>query len=109
MVEPSGSPRAVPSAAFDPAHALYLEAHALHFNAHDPSQALRAWDAYLAAAPGGRFAVEARYNRALCLVRLGRRAEARVALEPFAEGAHGSYRQEEARKLLEALAGAAER
>jgi len=100
------APRPVPSAAFDPAHALYLEAHALHFTAQDPARALSAWNVYLAAAPGGRFAVEARYNRALCLVRLGRRDEARAALEPFASGVSGGYRQDEARKLLEALGGA---
>jgi len=53
----------------------------------------------LGAAPRGRFANEARYNRAICLVRLGRHAEAQRDLEPFASGAMG-YRQNEARQLL---------
>jgi len=46
--------------------------------------------------------LEARYNRAICLVRLGRRAGARAALAPFASGAYGGYRQEDARALLDA-------
>lgn len=50
----------------------------------------------------GRFASEASYNRALCLVRLGRHAEAKRALEPFASGTMG-YRQSEARQLLQEL------
>jgi hypothetical protein len=64
---------------------------------------LRGWDAYLSAAPRGRFAPEARYNRALTLIRLGRRDEAREALRPFAEGAHGDYRRDEAARLIDAL------
>lgn len=85
--------------------ALYRAAHQAHFGGGEPGRALAAWDAYLAAAPRGRFALEARYNRALCLVRLGRRSEARTALVPFA--AHtGGYRASEARELLEAIDGA---
>jgi hypothetical protein len=61
---------------------------------------LAAWDAYLAAAPNGAFAPEAHYNRALSLIRLGRNAEAKSALAPFASGAYGGYRQAEARALL---------
>ncbi|MGK3984285.1 hypothetical protein WME99_14675 [Sorangium sp. So ce136] len=86
--------------------ALYQAAHRAHFVERNPSAALGAWDAYLAAAPRGRFAVEAQYNRALCLVRLGRTDEARRALEPFAQGAHGGYRQTESRSLLEAMSRA---
>ncbi|WP_437662767.1 tetratricopeptide repeat protein [Sorangium sp. So ce1182] len=86
--------------------ALYQAAHRAHFVERNPSVALGAWDAYLAAAPRGRFAVEAQYNRALCLVRLGRTDEARRALEPFAQGAHGGYRQTESRSLLEAMSSA---
>lgn len=84
----------------DPHAALYEEAHRLHFAARDPARALAAWDRYLAVAPSGRFAPEARYNRALALVRLGRTAEARAALRPFLDG---SYRREEATKLYDAL------
>jgi hypothetical protein len=85
---------------------LYAAAHSAHFVEHDPAAALRGWDAYLAAYPNGRFALEARYNRAISLVRLGRRDDARAALAPFAHGDHAGYRQHEARELLDALAAA---
>lgn len=108
--EPTPSPSdaleetAVDSTPVDPAERrAYEAAHALHFEARSPAAAIEAWDAYLTEYPHGRFAPEARYNRALCLVRIGRRAEARVALAPFADGAPGSYRQHEARLLLDAL------
>jgi hypothetical protein len=90
--------------AADPAHELYRAAHNAHFVSNDWSRALSAWDAYLRAAPRGRLAPEARYNRALCLVRLGRTAQAREALEPFAQAKAGSYRQREASELLGVLA-----
>ncbi|HLK35846.1 MAG TPA: hypothetical protein VKU41_03770 [Polyangiaceae bacterium] len=83
--------------------ALYYVAHRAHFVAHDPGAALRAWEAYLAAYPDGRFALEARYNRALSLVRLGRLTEAKSALAPFADGRAGGYRAAEARELLDVL------
>jgi hypothetical protein len=91
------------AAARDPAFELYKDAHRAHFVERDDARALTAWNAYLRAAPGGSFAMEARYNRALCLVRLQRSAEARAALKPFAEGRYGGYRQAEAAKLLDAL------
>lgn len=81
---------------------LYRLAHEAHFSAHDYARALSAWDAYLRAAPTGRLATEARYNRAICLLRLGRDDEARTALKPFALGAMG-YRQSEAQELLQEL------
>lgn len=87
----------------DPAHDLYRTAHRLHFVEQNCTQALEAWAAYLREAPGGRFAPEARYNRALCFVRVGDREQARSALTPFARGQYGSYRQEDARALLDAL------
>lgn len=90
----------------DPGFELYRTAHRAHFIDHDPARALPAWDAYLRATPTGRFALEARYNRALCLVRLGRNAEASSALAPFAQGAFGGYRQREARELMQAIADA---
>lgn len=86
---------------------LFAAAQHQHFVARDPQAALRAWDAYLAAYPRGRLALEARYNRALTLVRLGRVDEARAALQPFATGREGSYRQREASNLLRALDGGA--
>jgi hypothetical protein len=82
---------------------LYAAAHAAHFVAHDPAAALRDWDRYLAAYPHGHFALEAHYNRAISLVRLGRHAAARGELAPFAQGSYGGYRQAEARALLDAL------
>ena len=53
----------------DPTLALYRSAHTAHFVDRDPARALIGWDAYLSAAPTGAFAPEARYNRALSLVR----------------------------------------
>ena len=100
---PSASPSAPPSAN-DPHAALFADAHRIHFVEKDPARAIAAWDAYLAAAPNGRFAPEARYNRALALVRLGRHAEAKKELEAFANGSFGEYRRTEARALLDALA-----
>jgi hypothetical protein len=97
------APATSSSAAFQDADGdLYRLAHEAHFDAHDYGRALTGWDAYLRSAPNGRFATEARYNRAICLLRLGRDAEARQALEPFASGKMG-YRQTEARELLDEL------
>ena len=79
---------------------LYQRAHELHFRKHEPTAALSAWNEYLAVAPSGALALEARYNRAICLVELGRRDEAREALLPFARGDYGGYRQAEANALL---------
>jgi len=87
----------------DPTLSLYRAAHTAHFVDRDPTRAVAAWDAYLSAAPNGEFAPEARYNRALSLVRLGRSNEARSALMPFANGAYGGYRKAEASALLERL------
>ena len=82
---------------------LFRRAHRLHFHQRDAAAALGAWDAYLRAAPFGPLALEARYNRALCLVRLGRTGEALTALVPFAEGTLPFYRSAEARALVAAL------
>lgn len=82
---------------------FYRAAHRAHFVEPDPARALSAWNDYIAYAPSGRFALEARYNRALCLVRLGRSEEAKQALAPFAEEQYGGYRQREARELVQAL------
>jgi hypothetical protein len=95
--------RSAPTVAEDPT-ALYEAAHAAHFREGSPARALSAWDRYLAVAPADDpFMADARYNRAICLVRLARYDQARVALRPFAEGAHGGYRQTEARALLERI------
>ena len=99
----TASAAAPAASAPDPTFELYRSAHRAHFVERDWSRALSAWDAYLRAAPRGALAPEARYNRALCLLRLHRNDEARAALQPFAQGSYGTYRREEAQKLLEAL------
>jgi hypothetical protein len=82
---------------------LFELANRTHFRTQDPARALSLWNAYLEAMPEGRFVAEAQFNRALCLVRLGRVADARTALAPFARGTFGAYRQTEARRLLSLL------
>jgi TolA-binding protein len=80
---------------------LFRRAQALHLS-KDP-KAIEAWDAYLRVAGTSALAPEARYNRALGLVRAQRFTEAKAALAPFAEGKYGSYRREEAQALLARL------
>ena len=84
---------------------VYRAAHRAHFEQRDYGAALTSYERYLSAAPSGRFALEASYNRALCLARLGRADQAVRALQPFAQGRFGSYRQREAASLIEALRG----
>jgi hypothetical protein len=98
-VEPPAKPPApaVRSAELE----LFRRAQTLH-TAHDGA-ALAAWDAYLRIATQGVLVPEARYNRALCLIRMGRRAEAKLALTPFARGEYGAYRRTEAQTLLAEL------
>ncbi|HTQ06420.1 MAG TPA: hypothetical protein VMI54_21320 [Polyangiaceae bacterium] len=100
---PSHALPAAGDAAADPTFELYRTAHQAHFVDRDYARALGAWDAYLRAAPHGALAPEARYNRALCLVRLHLNDEARSALAPFAEGRYGTYRREDAQRLIAAL------
>ncbi|GAB5541770.1 MAG: hypothetical protein SangKO_015300 [Sandaracinaceae bacterium] len=78
----------------------FERAYRLHFRGDSPEAALGAWDAYLRAHPDGRYALEARYDRALCLVRLDRLAAARVALEDVVQR---GYRVSDARALLDAM------
>jgi hypothetical protein len=80
---------------------LYRKAHELYFHDADYDKALVAWDDYLAKEPNGQFAVEARYNRALCLIHLSRFQDAHDALLPFANGevVPAGYRQDEAKRL----------
>jgi hypothetical protein len=86
--------------AVDPLHLDYLRAHRAQFVARDYEAALRAWDDYLSHPHSGSFELEARYNRAIALAQLGRIAEAREALRPFASGEHGEYRRRDATSLL---------
>jgi hypothetical protein len=101
---PSVNPPAEPPRATD-ADDLYRAAHHAHFVDRDPVAAVAAWDRYLAIAPHGPMAPEARYDRAIDLVRLDRRDEAVAALRPFAEGDYGPYHQADARALIERLSG----
>ena len=82
----------------------YGIAHRAHFVDQDPGAALVAWDRYLRRNPQGTFIPEARYNRALCLIKLQRFDVAAVALRPFATGKMGQYRQHEAKVLLDWIA-----
>ena len=85
----------------------YGAAHAQHFSVHDPRGALAAWNAYLRQYPHGAFEPEARFNRAVCLVRLRQLEQAAAALEPFVAGRFGAYRREEAQRLLDWVRDAA--
>lgn len=79
---------------------LFRAAHELHFQGSDGEAALRAWNRYLAAYPHGALAEEARYNRAVCLLRLGRTGDAEGDLSALAADP-GAFRAREA-KLLQA-------
>jgi hypothetical protein len=81
----------------------YREAERLQFDAQDYARALDAWDRYIPLAGKSPLLVDAKWQRALCFVRLGRSDDARDALEPFARGELGAYRQSEARTILGTL------
>lgn len=91
--------RAIESAAL----ASYKRGHDAQFSSGNCGQAVAAYSSYLTQYPSGSFVLEARYNRAVCLVQLGHLAEARAALLPFAQGQAGGYRQSQAQALLDAL------
>jgi tetratricopeptide (TPR) repeat protein len=78
----------------------YGRAHRAHFDEGAPEQALAAWDDYLRRYPRGAFEPEARFNRAICLVRLRRFAQAERALRSFSDGRFANYRRAEAEQLL---------
>ena len=92
-----------PPPAVDADRRAFARAHRIHFGGGSPEQALPAWDRYLSQFPRGRFVPEARFNRAVSLLRLRRDDEARAALTPFANGAYGGVRARDARALLDAL------
>lgn len=91
-----------PSLSPEAMSALYMAAHRLHFRGN-PQAALDAWNRYLAAKPTGTMATEAHYNRAVTLLRVGRKDEARAELIPFARGDYGNFRKADARLLLKQL------
>jgi hypothetical protein len=99
------SPSAVePPVTIGPSEAdVYARAHRLHFDGANPADAVAAWDDYLRRYPVGRFAPDARYNRAIDLLKMKRYAEARAALQPFADGVYGGYHRDDARELLRSL------
>lgn len=94
---------APPAPAADPHLIHYREAHDAQFAQGDCAAAVAGYERYLREAPKGALVPEARFHRAVCLVRLGRHEQAERALRPFAEGRYGAYRQEDAQKLLNAL------
>src|SRR5690606_8384092 len=96
-------PKPSGDASLRPDLAIYRSAHDAQFTANDCASAVTSYEQYLNRFPQGTLVPEARFNRALCLLRLGRRHEAERALRPFAEGAFGSYRQTDARHLLASL------
>jgi len=89
-------------AAADPELGQFRAAHELQVQGQRRA-AIDAYAAYLRAYPQGKFVPEARYNTALDWIKLGDIGAARAGLVPFADGAYGGYRQQEARELLEAL------
>ena len=86
---------------------LYERARQLQLSARDDVAAVAAWSEYLRLLPGGRYADEARYERAVALIRLGRDEEALPELKRFAAQPSGSFRRTEALRLLESLEDAA--
>lgn len=82
---------------------LYRSAHEAHFVRRDWAAALAGWDRYLAEVSKGRFAPEARFNRAVALAELGRNEAAIAAFEPFARGDYGGYHQAEAVRRIAQL------
>ena len=82
---------------------LYEKAHRLHFHEGQSAGALRLWDAYIEQFPAGRFLPEARFNRAVCLVRLGDLERARAALEQIVAERAANYPTEQAHGLLARL------
>jgi hypothetical protein len=84
-VPPAPEPPVAQAAQRDPELAMYAEAHKLHFRDRDMAAALAAWNRYLAAAPDGELAPEARFNRVVALVKLERWTEASHDLDTLAD------------------------
>jgi hypothetical protein len=82
---------------------VYAAAHALHFGANNPAGALAGWQRYLREYPAGALSSEARFNEAVCLIKLGRRQEARRLLVTLSQNAAAGPGQRQALTLLEGL------
>lgn len=83
---------------------LYERAHQAHFVRRDFGAALELWNRYIELGGAAPLVAEARFNRAIALLQLGRPAAAVADLRPFADGDYGAYRREEARTLLRRIA-----
>lgn len=83
--------------------AAYEAAHDAHFSEGNCTKAIVGYASYLQTYPDGGFAIEARYNRGMCLAQVGRTSAARAALQPFADGEFGNYRRARAAELIDAL------
>ncbi len=81
----------------------YRAAHRAHFQQGDCAGAVSGYRKYLREQPGGTFALEAKYNLGVCLIRMGQSAEAKRLLQPFADGTYGNYRKEKSQELIDAL------
>lgn len=81
----------------------YQAAHRAHFQRGDCTSAVAGYRKYLSEQPGGTFALEAKYNLGVCLIRMGKAAEAKRLLQPFADGTYGNYRQQKSQELIDAL------
>jgi tetratricopeptide (TPR) repeat protein len=68
-----------------------------------PGEALRLFDGYLAASPGGNLDEEARFGRARCLERLGRPADEARAWESLLEHHPGSVHASRARSRIDVI------
>jgi len=105
IVAPTPAPKSpTPTLTPTPTSRRYAKAHELYFHDGNYAGALAAFDDYIAHEPDGQFVAEARYNRALCLVHLDQLADAKLALQPFADGVVlAGYRQAEAKTLIEKI------
>ncbi len=100
---PVEHPEAAPPADQDSEAQLYARAHRAHFVDQSPARAVAAWSEYLRRFPRGALAPEAAFNRALCLIHLGRLDEATRALRTFAAHRPDGYRQADVERLLDWL------
>jgi hypothetical protein len=82
---------------------LFRAAQRLQAANAEPLEVLAAWDGYLTRFPDGVLALEARFNRARSLARLGQRTAAAQELGQFANGSFGGYRRSQAATLVRVL------